>query len=190
MADSEQTKPVLGESREAMERALRSLRAELQKTRTGRANPALLENLQVNYYGAPTPLKQLANISVPEAKLMVVAPYDAGCIAEVERAILAADLGLTPNNDGKLVRLPVPPLTEERRHQLVKQIKKTAEEHKIGVRDARRHGISKLKELEGAGALSKDERRRAEKQMQELTDAHVKQIDAATGEKEREILEL
>ena len=184
MADSEELQLVLDEIKEAMDKALRSLQAELQKVRTGRANPALLGGVQVDYYGAATPLNRLANVSVPEPQLIVVSPYDASSIGAIERAILSADLGLVPNSDGKLLRIPIPPLTEERRKELVKLVKKAAEEHKIGVRDARRAGMGLLKELPD------DERKRAEKKVQELTDAHVKEIDAMLQRKEREILEV
>ena len=129
---------VLDEAKEAMAKSLRSFRIELQKVRTGRANPAILDGIQVDYYGTPTPLNQLANLSAPDPRLIVISPYDKGALNEIERAILKADLGLTPANDGKLVRIPIPALTEERRRDLVKQIKKSAEHHKIGVREARR----------------------------------------------------
>lgn len=181
---------VLDEARGDMDKAIRSLRIELQKVRTGRANPALLDGIQVDYYGTPTPLNQLANVTVPDPRLIVVSPYDKGSLQAVERAIQAADLGLTPNNDGKVVRVPIPALTEERRKELVKQIKKTAEEHKIGVREARRAALSMLKDLEGEGAVPADERHRVEKQVQDLTDAHVKKIDEMIAQKEEEILQV
>jgi ribosome recycling factor len=181
---------VVAEGREEMEKSIRSYRIELQKVRTGRANPALLDGVQVDYYGTPTPINQLANLSAADARLIVVSPYDKGAINEIERAILAADLGLTPNNDGKLVRIPIPALTEERRKDLVKQVKKTAEEHKIGVREARRGAVSMLKDLESDGSLPADDRRRAEKTIQDLTDEYVGKIDEMTTRKEAEILEV
>lgn len=181
---------VVEEAKGDMDKAIRSLRIELQKVRTGRANPALLDGIQIDYYGTPTPLNQLASVSVPDPRLIVVSPYDRGSMQAIERAIQAADLGLTPNNDGRVIRVPIPPLTEERRRELVKQIKKTAEEHKIGVRDARRSALSMLKELEGGGELPADERHRAEKQVQDLTDAHVARIDEMTSQKEAEILQV
>ncbi|MDJ0789715.1 MAG: ribosome recycling factor [Myxococcota bacterium] len=189
MAD-EDLQIVLDEAKEAMDKALRSLKAEYQKVRTGRANPQLLDGLQVDYYGAPTPINQLANLTAPDARLIVVSPFDQTAIGDIEKAILAADLGLTPSNDGKVVRIPVPPLTEERRKDLVKQLKKTAEEHKIGVREARRDALAMLKELENDGALGADDRRRAEKSVQDLTDAHTKTIDEMTSTKEEEILQV
>jgi ribosome recycling factor len=175
--------------REAMEKAIRSLKADLQKVRTGRASTALLDGLQVDYYGTPTPLNQLANLTVPDARLIVIAPYDKGAMQAIERAIQTSDLGLTPNNDGKVIRIPIPPLTEERRKELVKQVKRAAEEHKVGVRDARRDALAMLKELEGDG-LPADEKRRAEKKVQDFTDDHVKKIDQIVQQKEQEILQV
>jgi ribosome recycling factor len=173
-----------------MEKALKSLRIDLQKVRTGRANPALLDGLQVDYYGTPTPLQQLANLGAPDPRLIVISPYDKGAIGEIEKAIRAANLGLTPQNDGKLVRIPIPALTEERRKELVKQVKRTAEEHKIGVREARRAGLAMLKDLESEGTVTSDDRHRVEKQIQDLTDAYVGKVDEAISRKEAEILEV
>jgi ribosome recycling factor len=181
---------VLDEAKEAMEKSIRSLRIDLQKVRTGRANPTILDGVQVDYYGTPTPLNQLANLSAPDPRLIVISPYDKGALAEIERAILKADLGLTPTNDGKLVRIPIPSLTEERRKELVKQIKKSAEHHKIGVREARRAAVSLLKDLESDGSVPADERRRAEKTVQNLTDDNVKRLDKMTEQKEEEILQV
>ncbi len=181
---------VIEEAQGDMERALRSLRSELQKVRTGRANPALLDDLRVDYYDTPTPLRQLASITVPDARLIVVSPFDQSALANIERAVQAADLGLTPNNDGKVVRIPIPQLTEERRREIVKQVRKTAEEHKIGVRDARRSALSLLRDLEGEGGLSSDDKRRAEKKIQDLTDQHITRVDEVLAAKEKEILEV
>lgn len=181
---------VMQEAESKMDRALRSLRAELQKVRTGRASPTLLEDIQVDYYGTPTPLDKLATVSVPDARTIVVSPFDPGALAEIERAIQAADLGLTPSNDGKLVRVPIPPLTEERRQGLVKQVKKTSEEHKIGVRDARRSALSEIKTLVSAGKVPGDDKARLEKEIQEITERHVQTIDSMTSAKEQEILEV
>jgi ribosome recycling factor len=180
---------VYDECREAMEKALRSLKADLQKVRTGRASTALLDGLQVDYYGTPTPLNQLANLTVPDARLIVIAPYDKGAMQGIERAIQTSDLGLTPNNDGKVIRIPIPPLTEERRKELVKHVKRAAEEHKVGVRDARRDALAMLKDLEGEG-LPADEKRRAEKKVQDFTDEYVKKIDQIIQQKEQEILQV
>jgi len=189
MAD-EDVQIILDQTQDDMDKALRSLRVEHQKVRTGRANPQLLDGIQVDYYGASTPLNQLANLTAPDPRLIMVSPYDQGAITEIERAIQSADLGLTPSNDGKVVRIPIPPLTEERRKELVKQIKKTAETHKIGVREARREAVAMLKDLEGEGSVGADDRRRAEKSVQDLTDDHVKKIDEMTSAKEEEILQV
>jgi ribosome recycling factor len=177
------------EARAGMEKAMRSLRAELQRVRTGRANPSLLDGVQVNYYGTPTPLNQLANLSTPDPRLIVISPYDKGVFQEVEKAILKADLGLTPSNDGKVVRVPVPPLTEERRKDLVKHVHRLSEDHKVGVRESRRDALALLKDL-GSEGLSEDDRRREEKKIQSLTDDFVKQVEDLAAAKEAEILQV
>jgi ribosome recycling factor len=188
MADGDATL-VFEETKGSMEKALRKLRIELQKVRTGRASAALLDGVQVEYYGTPTPLNQLANVTTPDPRLIVISPYDKGIFQAIEKAILASDLGLTPSNDGKVVRIPIPPLTEERRKELVKHVHRLAEDHKVGVREARRDGLSMLKDLESEG-LSADERHRAEKQVQSLTDDYVKKVDEMTAQKEEEILQV
>jgi ribosome recycling factor len=180
---------VYEETKTAMEKALRSLRAELQRVRAGRASAAILDGVQVNYFGTPTPLIQLANLSTPDPRLIVISPYDKGIFQEIEKAILKADLGLSPANDGKVVRVPVPPLTEERRKELVKHVHRLAEDHKVGVREARRDGIALLKDLVAEG-LSEDERRREEKKIQSLTDDFVSQIDKLAESKEQDILQV
>ena len=177
------------EAKAGMEKATRSLRAELQKVRTGRASAALLDGVQVDYYGTPTPLNQLANLSTPDPRLIVVSPYDKGVFQDIEKAILKADLGLTPSNDGKVVRIPVPPLTEERRKDLVKHVHRVSEDHKVGVREARRDALSLLKDLVSEG-LSEDDKRREEKKIQALTDDFVKQIDQMAATKEEEVLQV
>lgn len=187
MADDD-ARLVYGEAEGAMEKALRSLRAELQKVRTGRASTALLDGIQVNYYDTPTPLNQLASLSTPDPRLIVIAPFDKSIMSDVEKAVLASDLGLTPSNDGKVVRIPIPPLTEERRKELVKHIHRVAEERKVGVREARRDAISMLKDLESEGAVPADDKRREEKRIQSLTDGFVQKIDQFTEQKEEEIM--
>jgi ribosome recycling factor len=189
MAD-EDADLVREEATSSMEKSVRGLRAELQKVRTGRASTALLDGIQVDYYGTPTPLNQLANMSTPDPRLIVVSPYDKGSINAIEKAIQASDLGLTPSNDGKVVRIPIPPLTEERRKELVKHIHRLAEDHKVGVREGRRDALSMLKDLESEGAVPADDRRREEKKIQGLTDDYVKKIDEMTAQKEEEILQV
>jgi len=178
------------EAREGMEKAIRRLKAELQKIRTGRANVALLDGVQVDYYGTSTPLNQLANLTTPDPRLIVVSPYDKGAIGDIEKSIMKADLGLSPSNDGKVVRVPVPPLTEERRKELVKQVHRAAEDHKVGIRESRRESLSMLKDLESKGALPKDDKHREEKKIQALTDAMVKEVDAIAAQKEVDILQV
>jgi ribosome recycling factor len=189
MADDDAAR-IHDDAREGMEKSVRSLKAELQKIRTGRASVALLDGVQVDYYGTPTPLNQLANLTTPDPRLIVVAPYDKGAIGNIEKAILKADLGLSPSNDGKVVRVPVPPLSEERRKDLVKQVHRAAEDHKVGIRDSRRDALSRLKDLESAGALPQDDKHREEKRIQTLTDAKVKEIDSIAAQKEEDILKV
>jgi len=187
MADDEDVEMVISVARESMEKSLDSLRRDLQKVRTGRASTALLDGLQVDYFGTATPLNQLANLTVPDPRLIVINPYDKNAIAAIERSIQASDLGLTPSNDGKLVRISIPPLTEERRQDLVKQVRRQAEDHKVGVREGRRDALSLLKDLEG---LPKDDRHRTEKQVQDLTDDFVKKIDEMCAQKQQDVLEV
>ncbi len=181
---------VASEAGSAMSKSLESLQRELAKVRTGRANPVLLEGVLVDYYGTPTPLKSLATVSAPEARLLVVQPYDPGATDEIERGILKADLGLTPNSDGKVIRVPVPELTEERRRDLVKTVKKMGEEHKVGVRNGRRDAMSLLKELEKSGDIAEDECRASQKKVQDMTDDYAKRIDELLASKEEEILTI
>jgi ribosome recycling factor len=178
------------EAREGMEKAVRSLKAELQKVRTGRASVALLDSVQVDYYGTPTPLNQLANLTTPDPRLIVVSPYDKNAFGDIEKAILKADLGLSPANDGRVVRVPVPPLTEERRKELVKRVHRAAEDHKVGIRESRRDALSLLKDLESEGALPRDDKHREEKKIQSLTDDMVKEIENIANQKEQDILQV
>jgi ribosome recycling factor len=190
MAGEEEVELVLEEAREAMQKTVDNYRRELMKVRTGRASTALLDGLTVDYFDTPTPLKQLASLSVPDPRMIVISPFDKSCIGNVEKAIQTSNLGLTPTNDGKVVRIAIPPLTEERRKALVKQVRKTAEDHRVGVRDGRRDALSMLKDLESDGTLPQDDRHRAEKAVQDLTDAFVKKIDELTAQKEKEVLEV
>lgn len=189
MADSDDVEVVLEEARDQMDKAVSSLRKDLLKVRTGRANTSLLDGIQVDYFGTPTPLNQLANLTAPDPRMLVVNPYDKSALGDIERAIQSSDLGVTPANDGKLIRISIPALTEERRKDLVKQVKKIAEEKKVGVREGRRDALSMLKDLESDG-LPKDDRHRADKTVQDLTDEFVGKIDELTAQKEKEVLEV
>jgi ribosome recycling factor len=170
--------------------AVRALEEDLAAVRTGRASPALAEKVMVNYYGNPTPLIQLATISAPEPRLLTIRPFDPGSIKEIERAILASDLGLTPNNDGKLIRLTIPPLTEERRHDLVKLVHARAEEARVAVRNVRRDVHNDLREFEQEKVVSKDDLHRGEEQLQKVTDGFIDQIAKVSERKESEVLEI
>lgn len=173
-----------------MDRTTETIRAELHSVRTGRASAALLDRIQIDYYGTPTPLKTLATISAPEPRLLTVQPFDPTSIKAIERALMESDLGLTPSNDGKVIRLPIPPLTEERRKELVKVVRKIGEEGKIAIRNVRRDIMKHLEELVRNGEVGDDEERRAEQQVQKLTDEHVKAIDELLKHKEAEIMEV
>jgi ribosome recycling factor len=173
-----------------MEQSLAALRKELSRIRTGRASLALLEGIGVDYYGTPTPLNQLATLAVPESRLITIQPWDKSQIGLIEKAIQRSDLGLTPVNDGKMIRLAIPPLTAERRKDLVKQVKKIGEETKIALRNVRREGNDALKEREKAKQISEDDWRRSQEQMQKLTDRYITHVDEILTTKEHEILEV
>lgn len=181
---------VLDEARQEMLRSLESLQADLLKVRTGRANPLLLDSVMVDYYGTQTALKSLATVSAPEARLLIVQAFDPSAMGEIERGILKASLGLSPINDGKVLRVPVPELTEERRKDLVKSVKKIAETKKLGVRGARRDAIAMLKELQKDGDLPEDDAKKASKKVQEIHDEFIGKIDVAVDTKEEEILRI
>jgi ribosome recycling factor len=173
-----------------MDRSSEATREEFNTVRTGRASPALLDRITVDYYGQPTPLKQLATISAPESRLLSVQPFDPSSLKAIEKAIQESDLGLTPANDGKLIRLPIPQLTEERRKELVRVVRQMAEDGRVAVRNVRRDAIHHLKELVDKGDVGADEEHRAEDRVQKLTDDHVKQIDELLKHKEAEIMEV
>ena len=181
---------LLADGRERMAKSVESTRHEFGSVRTGRATPALLDRIVVDYYGASTPLRQLATISSPEARLLTVQPYDKSSIKAIERAILESDVGLTPNNDGNLIRLGVPELTEERRRQLVKVARQIAEEGRVAIRNVRRDVMQDLRELKGAGDAGSDEEHRAELELQKVTDARISELDELLVHKEAEILEV
>ncbi|MFC7363777.1 MULTISPECIES: ribosome recycling factor [Bhargavaea] len=181
---------LIEETKDRMVKSLQSLRRELASIRAGRANASLLDRISVDYYGAPTPVNQLAGISVPEARLLVIQPYDKSVIGDIEKAILKSDLGLTPANDGNVIRLAVPALTEERRKDLVKLVKKEAEEGKISIRNIRRDANDSLKKLEKNGEITEDDQRGYSDDIQKMTDDHIRQIDDIAKEKEEEIMEV
>lgn len=181
---------VLDQARTGMAKSLDSLQRDMSRIRTGRANPAILDVVTVEYYGVQTPLKQLATLNAPEPRLITVQPFDPSALGAIERGILKADLGLSPVNDGKILRVPIPELTEERRRELVKLVKKMAEDHKVGIRGSRRDAVALAKEAEADGELSEDESRRLQKRVQDLTDEFIARIDEAAGVKEQEILKV
>ncbi|HEY7932558.1 MAG TPA: ribosome recycling factor [Solirubrobacteraceae bacterium] len=181
---------LLDDARERMARTVDSTQHEFSTVRTGRASPALLDRITVDYYGAMTPLNQLSTISAPEARLITVQPYDKSSIKAIEKAINESDVGLNPSNDGNLVRLAVPELTEERRRELVKVVRHLAEEGRVAVRNIRRDVMHDLRELKSDGEMSSDEEHRAEVELQKLTDAKVSEVDGALKTKEEEILEI
>ena len=178
------------DARKEMDKTVEAFRHELARVRTGRASTALVENLQVNYYGSKTPLRQLAGLSAPEPRLIVITPYDKGAMHDIEKAIQTSDLGLTPMNDGKLIRIPIPELTEERRKDLVKVVRHKAEEGKVEVRNHRRHGRHELGELQKDGSLSTDELQRVEKDLEKITHEQVATIDRLLAQKEQELLQV
>ncbi len=173
-----------------MEKAIESLRHELGTVRTGRASPGLVEHLRVDYYGAPTPLNQLATISTPDARLIVIQPYDRGAMGGIEKAILKSDLGLTPSNDGTVIRLSIPPLTEDRRRELAKHVRKRVEDARVAVRNVRRDIHDHMRKLEHEHTISQDDLHRSETELQKLTDEQVKEIDKVGEAKEQELLAI
>lgn len=181
---------LLSEAGERMARSVEAMRHEFATVRTGRATPALLDRISVDYYGASTPLKQLATVSAPEARLLTVQPYDRTSIKAIERAIMESDVGLTPSNDGNLIRLAIPELTEERRKQLVKVVRHIAEEGRVAIRNIRRDIMHDLRELKEAGEAGADDEHRAEAELQKLTDGRISDLDELLKAKEAEILEV
>jgi len=175
---------------EKMNKTISVLQENFAEVRAGRANPAILNKIRVDYYGTPTPINQVAGISVPEARLIVIQPWDASLLKEIEKEILKAEIGINPNNDGKVIRLAFPELTEERRKELVKEIKKTAEESKVSIRSVRREGIDEAKKAQKDNEITEDELKSAEDQIQKLTDNKIAEIDKILAEKEKEILSV
>lgn len=178
------------ETRERMDKTIHALTQDLKRIRTGRASLSLLDGIRADYYGTPTPLNQMATLAVPESRLMTIQPWDASAIKEIEKAIMKSDLGLTPSNDGKIVRISIPPLTEERRKELVKIVHKICEEAKVAIRNIRRDSNDLLKGMKKDGDISEDDAFKGQDQVQQITDEYIKNIDDIYKEKEKEILEF
>lgn len=181
---------VYSQSEEKMKKAVNAVKSEFTGVRTGRASASIFDRVIVDYYGTKTPLKQIASISTPEAQLAIIQPWDKSAITAIEKAIMSSDLGVMPSNDGNVIRVPFPPLSEERRKDFVKLIKKMAEEGKVAIRNVRHSARDDLEELEDEKMISEDERKRAEKKIDELTEKYVKEIDAILQHKEKEIMEV
>jgi ribosome recycling factor len=181
---------IFAQLQKEMDGSLGALRKELSKLRTGRASTALLEHIVVEYYGATTPLNQLATLSAPEPRLLIIQPFDRSAMGEIERAILKSDLGLTPNNDGKVIRIPIPQLTEERRKDLVKHVKRIAEEYRVSVRQHRRDAIERLKETEKKKDITADDSKHGQERVQKVTDDYIGRIERIVKAKEEEVMEV
>jgi ribosome recycling factor len=181
---------VMKDMKQNMEKAIESFRYDLSKIRTGRASLVLLDGIKVDYYGTTAPLSQVATLSVPDARLIVIQPWEAKMIVEIERAIQKSDLGLTPMNDGKIIRLNLPPLTEERRRELARMIKKMTEDIRVSVRNARRESLEFIKELEKDHEITEDDLHKAQKMIQEVTDEHIGKVDQIMEKKEKEVMEV
>jgi ribosome recycling factor len=190
MTDGDMIDELLADARERMTKSVDSIRHEFGSVRTGRASPALLDRISVDYYGAATPLRQLATISAPEPRLLTIQPYDKTSIKSIERSIQESDLGLTPSNDGNLIRLGIPELTEERRRQLVRIARQIAEEGRVAIRNVRRDVMHDLRELKEAGEAGSDDEHRAELELQKVTDARITELDELLKHKEEDILEV
>ncbi|MBI4834351.1 MAG: ribosome recycling factor [Planctomycetes bacterium] len=181
---------IMQQSEQRMQKTIQVMAEEIKGIRTGRASPALVDNIRVEYYGTQTPLKQLATISVPEPRLLVIKPFDMSCIGDIEKAILKSELGITPQSDGKLVRLAVPHLSEERRKQLSKMVKETAERNKVSVRNIRRDALKMAEDEEKAKTISEDEKFKVKDEMQKLTEKYEKEVDTLLEKKTKEIMEV
>ena len=175
---------------EKMKKTIEALQTNYSEIRAGRANPAILNKVKIDYYGVPTPVSQVAGISVPEARLIVIQPWDVSVLKEIEKAILTSDIGINPNNDGKVIRLSFPELNEERRKEIVKDVRKMAEEAKVAIRSIRREGIDTAKSSQKDGEMTEDELRNAEDDIQKLTDKYVAEIDKVASDKEKEVMSV
>ncbi|ACH39757.1 ribosome recycling factor [Citrifermentans bemidjiense Bem] len=183
-------KDVISSMNVHMDKSIESLRKEYQKVRTGRASTSLLDDIKVDSYGTLSPLNQVATLAIPEARTITISPWDSKMIAPIEKAIMNSNLGLNPANDGKMIRLTLPPLTEERRKDIVKQLKRDAEDAKVALRNIRRDAIDQLKKLEKDKSISEDEQKRAEKEVQDFTNSHVAKVDEVLLHKEKEVMEV
>lgn len=190
MADDADLKKVLRDTDAHMQKSIESTRHDLQAVRTGRANPQLLERVEVDYYGSKMPLPQVATVTAPEARLLVISPWDKGSLPAIERAIIKSDLGLNPSSDGSVVRLAIPQLTEETRRGLIKNVHKRVEEGKVAIRNIRRHAIEEVRALKKSGAIGEDDEKRFEADVQKLTDRHIQELDNVQKSKEAELLEV
>lgn len=177
---------ILKATEEKMDKSINALKNEFNTIRTGRASASIFDKLNVEYYGTPTPLNQLANISIPEARLIVIQPFDKGCLNDIEKAIMTSDLSLNPSNDGKVIRINIPPLTEDRRKDLVKQAKSSAENGRVSIRNIRRDANDQIKK----GDFTEDDQKKASEKIQKITDSEIKKIDEILSEKEKEIMEI
>ncbi len=178
------------ESRERMQKSIESLKHDLKRVRTGRASLSLLDGIKADYYGTPTPLAQMASLQVPESRMIMIQPWDVSAIKEIEKAIQKSDLGLTPSNDGKMIRITIPPLTEQRRKELVKIVNKTCEDFKVAIRNIRRDANELIKGFKKDGEISEDDAFKAQDQIQKITDEYIRKVDEIYKEKEKEILEF
>ena len=181
---------ILGETERKMDSSITALKRELSAIRTGRATPALIENVPVDYYDVPTPLNQIASISAPDSRAIMVQPWDKQALQEIEKSLIKSDMGFNPSNDGTIITVPIPPLTQERRQELVRLLKRKLEESKVSIRNVRRDGIDSLRKLERAKSISQDENRRTQEQLQKSTDSHVKIVDELGASKETEIMQV
>ncbi|RBR31347.1 ribosome recycling factor [Enterococcus cecorum] len=181
---------IFNEAKDKMHKAAENLQRNLGQIRAGRANASLLDRVQVTYYGVPTPLNQMASITIPEARVLMITPFDKSMVQEVEKALLASDLGVTPTSDGNVIRLVIPQLTEERRKELAKEVKKEAEQAKVAIRNIRRDAIDEYKKQQKNSEITEDDLRSAEKDIQDLTDESIKELDKIASDKEKELLEV
>ena len=181
---------VLAEAERKMGQSIEAMRRDISTLRTGRATPALVEDLMVDYYGSPTPLKQIASISAPDARAIMVQPWDRQALRDIERSLTQSEMGFNPSNDGNVITVPIPPLTQERRQEMVRLLKRKAEDSKVAVRNVRREGVDSLRKMERDKSISQDENRRSQDTLQKTTDTHIKSIDDVAATKEAEIMEV